>query len=173
MDNPGEEEQFTAAPYMPDRAESIIASFDYTDILEEIQHRLRREHIQTRDGKQVWVKRKGSKPLLNEEGIEDCLTMLTSLCQRITTLGNIGKHEMPHVMILLRQMARNLIRIIAIKFSKYEIEDPTDMFLIFYAVMNPLEMSIKHPIGGGARNFVKDSVTETRILREYVPPTQE
>lgn len=159
---------FERGGYMADRAESILGSFDYTDIINEIRHRLRREHIVS-DGKELkWETPNHLTPLLNEEGVSDIMVLLTSICQRITALSNIGAKEKDRIYIILRQIGSRLITMLAKNYTEYEIHYPVHITLIYETVMNPLEFALRQPLEEGARVFVWKSMSEAtqRVIHE-------
>lgn len=158
------------APYMPDRAESILGSFDWTDVIEEIQHRLKREKLVEREGVKVWERNreKGVKPLLNSIGIEDILVLITAYCQRITALSNIDEKEQKRIYVILKQVGSRLISILAKNYTAYAIQYPSHIILIYETVMGPLEFALRQPLDQGGRIFVWKSMGERReiITRE-------
>lgn len=53
--SPDEGEMGGSQPFMPDRADSVLGSYDYTDIIEEVMHRLRSDRIIIENGEKVWA----------------------------------------------------------------------------------------------------------------------
>ena len=149
--------------FVPDRAGSILASFDWTDIIEELQHRLRREQLKGVGNKRAWAEPPyGVFPLLNDRGIEDVLALLTSVVQRVTALSSVPKNERPRIYLLLEQIGQRLIMLLAKNYADYEIKGPSHILLIYETIINPMEFAMRYSVDGSGHNIIVRSLGENR-----------
>lgn len=168
--------------YMPDRSDSVFGSFDWTDLIEEIAHRLRCEQpAKNEEGAMVWktiqskvsVKNKKGDgytmvlkdvdPLMNEKGIGHIITMITGICHRITAFSNIREDDLERIYGVLQQHSDALIVTLGMNYSEYDIKSSDHIWLVWFVVMDYIEFAVLHAVNEGSKMFVAKAVSERQI----------
>lgn len=140
-----------------DRVAGILDSYDYSDVIQEITHRLRRDSITMVDGVKRWAK-SDTDPLLNEIGIEDVATLLSGVAHRIVALSSMPNES--RVFHIMGDIGDALIYNLFTKHTEYEVKSPGDMLIIYEAIMGSVEFSLRQAVAGHASQFVRGVMSE-------------
>ncbi len=153
-------------PPVGDKAKSLADLFDYTKIIDITIHSLRREYPITSSKNMVkWKKRSKEPPLLNDQGIDDIVVLIRSICHPGTALSSVEKDERGKMNDLLRIIGSDLITMLTKYYEAYEIRKTSHINVIYYLVTDLLEFAIKHPYNQGARMFLARAISETNVIR--------
>lgn len=162
-------------PYMPDATGGILDAFDATDVILEIKYNLRRFELkETPEGKKEWVAPDGDliKPLVNRVGEHDIINLLTAFMNRNIYLSSMpGKKEGDNfVYRLVNKFSHDIINLLGVNASKYEIQEPKHIALIIWIVVPNVFAALQMAVGAGGRTSVENILGESKIVQESVLP---
>lgn len=129
--------------------------FDTTRILDQFRHFLKGE-IEKRDG--TW--QKVGKQIMNNTGIEECMTYLTSIINPNTLMSYLDKHE-------IYEMTRwAALKFNALVYEKGEIFDihPYSVPILINSISDFIFTTLKRAQDGGERKSLTQTLEE-KIIR--------
>lgn len=127
------------------------------DILEEIEHKLRNERWTIKGGRGSWFRGENNKALVNEDGINNILSLVSPLTSRSIILSYYEKGE---IEIRLIKMLDDLCDSLKVNYKRWEI-DKNNLSTIVNIIWMLVEASMKRALYGGERDFL-GKTTERR-----------
>jgi len=127
------------------------------DILEEIEHKLRNERWQIKNSRGAWSRDPNSKPLVNDDGINNILSLISPMTSRSIILSYYEKGE---IEIRLVKMLDDLCDSLKVNYKRWEI-DKNNLSTIVNIIWMLVEASMKRALYGGERDFL-GKTTERR-----------
>lgn len=103
------------------------------------------------------------EPRMNEQGINDVLSMIASLSNQAAILSNFTTGEIEGLMLLLSD---TLCRALMVNKRRYAISSPVDMSMINQATISVAFIVLKRGFGEGERKFWKGSMQEIKTTVE-------
>ena len=95
------------------------------DIIEEIEHKLRNERWGIKEGKGSWFRDPNSKPLVNEDGINNILSLVSPLTSRSIVLSY---YERGKIEVRLKKLLWDLCDSLKVNYKRWEIDkNPSDI----------------------------------------------
>lgn len=148
---------------VPLGADSNFAQWilDPTERLNYLEHRLCNERFNFELGK--WVSK--GNALMNQEGINDFLNIVSEFFDRNTTLSNLTSDKIGQICTELNLALNDLV---ALNWKRYELEKGK-FDLVITITMYPIYMAMKRAEGSGTL----DALTKTYQTREVISPGQE
>lgn len=150
-------------PYIDSgRADLAQIQLDNADIIEDLKHNLKREIFKrSDDGKSgEWIKPKKIKPMLNDEGVTDVISLMNVFITKIFILSNFSEDRINDNCL---DFNRVIIEKIFLKRRSYEI-DKADRSTIRLILDQSYNSILRRALNAGERI----SLTQThRIMQTY------
>lgn len=134
------------------------------DIILEMEHDMRGDIYDEKTGK--WEKSDDTRRLCNEYCINKLRAILRARLGKNTYLSNIELKEMK---LILRFIGWDLADIILTQYEHFEIKED-DMSLVFWAVFDLCEFSMRRAVGEGERKFIQ---TVRAVIEKVVGGSEE
>jgi len=166
-------EQYDLADPLPD-SDNSRWELDASDIVNSVIRALRRE---TKMGDGSWKRPRGIKPIMNEEGVFDIASALSSYLSKDIALGNIKKEE-AHMMTV--PIVKSIIKMIKYKWRQYHLQKPyfdhivaiidTKVFFHFTRPVNEGERSYRKARMPMKEMYSHDEVHPSEIYGQAAQP---
>lgn len=132
------------------------------DVLEEIEHKLRNEKWTIRGGRGVWHKPEGTRALVNEEGINNILTLVSPLTSRAVILSY---YESGEIEVRLKKILYDLCDLLRANYRKWEIQK-NNLSTITNIIWMLIEASMKRALYGGEKDFLGKTTERRELIGE-------
>lgn len=137
----------------------ILKELKPDDVLKRVKMKLM--GYDYNDIKKEWIKER--EPLMNDEGINKYMTVLSSVSE-LVTLSRFKEEQVPsHVQFVCDQ----IIPTIDLNWRKYGISCKSDLNIISVQLFMFTHSALNKAIGGGDRNVVRGTVGED-ISRKHI-----
>lgn len=136
----------------------MIKELDPKKVKDEIKMNLKGYEYDTQNEK--WIKER--EPLMNEDGINKYMTILSSVINSLLTFSNYKPDE---INTYVDYVCSNTIPVIYINYKEYGIKHKSDLNLIETQLFNLTMAAFKKAMGAGDRNLIRGTVTESMATR--------
>jgi hypothetical protein len=140
---------------------------DPRDILEEIEHKLKGEIVMGVDAEGNDIYGKKGEPLMNDEGINAIITLISARISKVIILSNLTEEDISKIMIAF---SNELISLFFMKYKEFQI-DEAYMSSITNYIEDIVYATLNRALKGGERDFLK--TTERRIESYSDKPEQK
>lgn len=134
---------------------SIVLLTDPSDILEEMEMSFR--GMQERRGEWVQV----GRPLMNDDGISDMMSVVRSIVNRDTIMSLIDKKNLDSTLL---DLGDTITEVLMLNRYRYGIQNDAARRMIVTIIMNKSEMCMRRALDKNEKNFwgrVQHDITHT------------
>jgi hypothetical protein len=139
---------------------------DGSDLLELLEHNLKREYLDRNSDKIRWVKREGEKPMLNSKGVYDILSVLQPRLHKVVSLTNLTEVDVKRMAFEIR---RDVIDKLYLNYQTYDVEK-SDLTTIVYLVDQLAYSVLRKSFNDGQRRHLSETTNfsrnETTVRRD-------
>jgi hypothetical protein len=164
--------QMYGSPYgygmIPDSQDlSLVEQTNPDKILEDIEMTLR-GRIYSQDRKE-WTQPIGSKPLINESGLNSLMADARGLINQNTILSNLNDEQIGKLIITVGRAIKNKIKM---NWKEFGI-DKSNLTTCILAITNPAYAALMRAKNEGEKRFLKTSVRAVETYATNAKPMQD
>lgn len=140
---------------------------DPTEIIEEIEHILKNEYltINPDTGEEEYIKPKGAKPLISNDGLQTLLIILRSKLTKIFSLSDFERFEIENILI---STGDNIIFYIEDNWDTLEIPSISHASIISNTIIDTVFATLKKSYQGKLLNHMRtiQTVNESNVINQ-------
>lgn len=172
MDETKEEDNSVLPPRTEKEKESseigIIRELSPRKVLEDL--RMKMKGYEYDYEKDKYIKIKGSRPLMNDEGISKYMMVASAVISDVITFGNYTIEEVPRLALYV---CEEIIPVIHINYREYGIAEKSNLAIINVQIFSLTYGALKKAVGAGDRGVIGRSISENILTRSGYNPQMQ
>ena len=129
---------------------------DGSDLLEVLEHNLKREYFDKNNG--FWKTRPGERPMMNDMGVYDILSVLQPRLHKVVSLTNLTENDVKRMALDIR---RDVITKLYLNYDLYEVQK-SDMTTIVQMVDQLAYAVLRKSYNDGQRRHLSETTQFNR-----------
>ena len=138
----------------------IIKELSPRKVLEQLRMNLKGKFYDY--DKKEYISIEGFEPLMNDKGITKYLSIVSSVITDLVTFSNYKPDE---IMAYVEYICSRVIPVIHINYQEFGIKSKSDLPIIDVQLFNLTLAAFKKAVGGGDRNVIRGTVSESMATR--------